>query len=191
MAEAAQGIAVFLNDKTSYDKAMTRYMGRVPAFVYLESDGALPRAAPGSPETTTAKLLELWKGQTTFVNGIAQETCRDFVHTGYSIASIGHVAETSRIQGTDLYTGDIGTRLRFVLGFHSLYQLGAAVPSWLCGGALTLGLGPVTEIGFNAMSTRLGNGMTNTQALTLNSRPAGTNVLFLGWETLTHAGNTA
>ena len=41
------------------------------------------------------------------------------------------------------------------------------------------------------MSTRLGYTMTNTQQLTFNQRPAGTNYLFVGWETLTHAGNTA
>lgn len=41
------------------------------------------------------------------------------------------------------------------------------------------------------MSFRLGNAMTNTQTLTLNNRPAGTNRLFVGWETLTHASNPA
>lgn len=191
MMETAQAIAVFLNDATSYDTAMTKYMGRVPAYVYLETDGSYPKAAPGSGLTTKAQIIDYWQGQTTFQNGIAQETCRDFTHTGYGIASIGHVAETSRIQGTDLYTGDIGTRLRYALGFHSLYQLGTAAPSWLCGGSITLGLGPVTEVGFNAMHTRLGIAMTNTETLTYNNRPAGTNNLFVGWETLTHAGNTA
>ncbi|CAG7852436.1 SubName: Full=Uncharacterized protein {ECO:0000313/EMBL:CCA74309.1} [Serendipita indica DSM 11827] len=191
MMEAAQAISVFLEDKTSYDKAMTKYLGRVPAYVYLTTDGDYPKGAPGSPQTTKAAIIDYWQGQTTFVNGIAQETCRDFVHTGYGIASIGHVAETSRIQGTDLYTGDIGTRLRYALGFHSQYELGASVPTWLCNGDLNLGLGPITEIGFNAMNTRLGYAMTNTQTLTQNQRPAGTNLLFVGWETLTHAGNTA
>lgn len=191
MMEAAQGIAVFLDDKISYDKAMSKYMGRVPAYVYLESDGSYPKAAPGSGLTTQSQIISYWQGQGTFVNGIAQETCRDFTHTGYGIASIGHVAETSRIQGTDLYTGDIGTRLRYALGFHSLYELGTAAPSWLCGGTINRGLGPITEIGFNALHTRLGYAMTNTETLTDNQRPAGTNILFLGWETLTHAGNTA
>jgi hypothetical protein len=193
MVEAAQAIAVFINDASSYDKAMTKYMGRVPAYVYLESDGSYPKAAPGSGLDTKAKVIAYWQDQSTFVNGIAQETCRDFVHTGYGIASIGHVAETSRIQGTDLYTGDIGTRLRYALGFHSQYELAADgdIPTWLCGGTINKGLGPITEIGFNAMHTRLGNAMTNTQKLTENQRPAGTNYLFLGWETLTHAGNTA
>jgi hypothetical protein len=194
MLEAAQGIAVFLDDKTSYDKAMTKFLGRVPAYVYLTTDGAYPKAAPGSGLTTKDQIISYWQGQTTFVNGIAQETCRDFVHTGYGISSISHVAETSRIQGTDLYTGDVGTRLRYALGFHSLYEPAggaSSVPSWLCGGQLTLGLGPITEVGFNAMSTRLGNAMTNTEKLTIANRPAGTNALFVGWETLTHAGNTA
>ncbi|MEV0212140.1 hypothetical protein [Micromonospora sp. ALFpr18c] len=80
-------------------------------------------------------------------------------------------------------------RLRQALGFHSRYQLGEAAPSWLCGGSLTRGLGPITEVGFNAMSTRLGNVMTNTQTLTLHQRPAGSNTLFVAWETLTHANN--
>lgn len=49
----------------------------------------------------------------------------------------------------------------------------------------------VTEVGFNALSTRLGNTMPNTQTLTNNNRPAGTNLLFVGWETLTNAENPA
>jgi hypothetical protein len=189
MMEAAVGISVFLDDKTDYDKAMTKYMGRVPAYIYLTTDGAYPKAAPGSGLTTKAQIVSYWQGQSTFVNGLAQETCRDFVHTGYGIASIADVAETSRIQGTDLYTGDIGTRLRYALGFHAQYELGAAVPSNICGGSVTKGLGPVTEVGFNAMSTRLGNVMTNTQTLTQNDRPEGTNNLFVAWQTLTHANN--
>lgn len=143
MMEAAQGIAVFLNDRASYDKAMTKYMGRVPAYVYLTSDGSCPKAAPGSGLSSCSAINKYWQGQSSYPeNGIAQETCRDFVHTGYGISSISHVAETSRIQGTDLYNGDIGTRLRYALGSHSKYELGAAVPSWLCGGSLKLGLGP-------------------------------------------------
>jgi hypothetical protein len=189
MMEAAVGISVFLDDKTDYDKAMTKYLGRVPAYVYLTTDGSYPKAAPGSGLNTKAQIVSYWQGQSTFVNGLTQETCRDFVHTGYGIASIADVAETSRIQGTDLYTGDIGTRLRYALGFQSQYELGAAVPSWLCGGSVNKGLGPVTEVGFNAMSTRLGNVMTNTQTLTQNDRPEGTNALFVAWQTLTHANN--
>ncbi|MFI5606852.1 alginate lyase family protein [Amycolatopsis sp. NPDC051903] len=189
MMEAAVGISVFLDDKSSYDQAMTRYRNRVAAYVYLSTDGALPKTVPGSGLSTRDQIVNYWQKQSTFMTGLTQETCRDFVHTGYGIASIADVAETARIQGQDLYSTDVGERLRQALGFQSKYQLGAAVPTNLCGGHLNLGLGPVTEVGFNALHGRLGIAMTNTQTLTERQRPAGTNNLFVAWQTLTHAGN--
>jgi hypothetical protein len=191
MTEAATGISVFLDDQTSYDKAMNKFMGRVPAYIYLGSDGDLPKTAPGSGLDTRDEIIKYWQGLSTFENGVTQETCRDFTHTGYGLSSISHVAETSRIQGNDLYTGDVGTRLRYALGFQAKYELGATPPGWLCGGSVNRGLGPVTEVGYNAMHNRLGNTMTNTGTLTLQNRPAGTNNLFVAWETLTHGDNPA
>lgn len=188
MMEAAIGIAVFLEDRTAYDQAVTRFMNRAPAFLYVTTDGSLPRTVPGSGLNTPQQIINYWHGQSTFVNGVAQETCRDFTHTGYGISAISHVAETSRIQGQDLYP-QLAERLRHGLGLHSTYQRGAAVPGWLCGGSVTLGLGPITEVGFNALNHRMGYAMTNTQALTESQRPAGTNNLFVAWETLTHAAN--
>ncbi|MER5754230.1 alginate lyase family protein [Streptomyces sp. NPDC002088] len=189
MMEAAVGISVFLEDKTSYDKAMATFRTRTAAYVYLSSDGSVPKTVPSQNLDTTAKIVNYWQGQSTFVTGLTQETCRDLTHTGYGISSISHIAETSRIQGQDLYGTDVGERLRQALGFQSKYQLGTAVPSWLCGGSLTLGLGPVTEVGYNALHNRLGIAMTNTQTLTLQNRPAGSNNLFVAWETLTHGDN--
>ncbi|MFF6988446.1 alginate lyase family protein [Streptomyces sp. NPDC010273] len=189
MMDAAIGISVFLEDRTSYDKAMALFRTRTAAYIYLASDGSVPKTVPSQNLNTTAKIVSYWQGQSTFVTGLTQETCRDFTHTGYGLSSISHVAETSRIQGTDLYGTDVGERLRQALGFQAKYQLGAAVPSWLCGGSLTLGLGPVTEVGYNALHNRLGIAMTNTQTLTQNNRPAGTNNLFVAWETLTHGDN--
>ena len=188
MTEATIGIGVFLDDRAVYDKAVAKFRGRVPAYIYLASDGALPRTAPGSGLSTRDQIVNYWQGQSTFVDGLTQETCRDFTHTGYGLSAISHVAETSRIQGQDLYP-EVADRLRHALGLQSKYELGAAVPSWLCGGALNRGLGPVTEGGFNALHNRLGYGMDNTQALTEQQRPAGSNNLFTAWETLTHAGN--
>ena len=213
--EAAIGICIFIEDRSNYVKAMNKFLDRVPAYIYLTSDGEHPKTAPSSGLTSLAAITNYWYGQDTFpVSGIAQETCRDFVHVGYGLASISHVAESSRIQGNDLYTGDIGQRLRFGLGFHSSYQLGGSVPSWLCKGSLVdtgskrLNSGKqyypiktgqdwlirsisVTEVGYNALSTRLGIAMDNTGILTMSQRPAGENELFVGWETLTHGNNTA
>ncbi|GHH95845.1 hypothetical protein GCM10017779_63020 [Streptomyces capillispiralis] len=86
---------------------------------------------------------------------------------------------------------DVGERLRHALGFQATYEQGAAVPSRLCGRSLHLGLGPVTEVGHNALHNRLGHAMPNTQALTERTRPCGTNNLFVAWETLTHGDNPA
>ncbi|MFF9601806.1 alginate lyase family protein [Streptomyces sp. NPDC014684] len=189
MTEAAVGISVFLEDKASYDTAMARFRTRAAAYVYLASDGDLPKTVPSQNLNTRDKIVSYWQGQSTFVTGLTQETCRDLTHTGYGISAISHIAETSRIQGQDLYGTDVGERLRQALGFQAKYQLGAAVPDWLCGGSLKLGLGPVTEVGYNALHNRRGVAMTNTEALTLANRPAGTDNLFVAWETLTHGDN--
>ncbi|MEV8088545.1 alginate lyase family protein [Streptomyces nigra] len=191
MMEAAVGISVFLEDKTSYDKAMAKFRTRTAAYVYLASDGDLPKTVPSQNLNTRDKIVNYWQGQGTFVTGLTQETCRDLTHTGYGISAISHIAETSRIQGQDLYGTDVGERLRHALGFQAKYELGAAVPGWLCGGSLHLGLGPVTEVGHNALANRLGHAMTNTAALNARNRPSGTNNLFVAWETLTHGDNPA
>ncbi|MGW4025570.1 alginate lyase family protein [Streptomyces sp. NPDC005009] len=191
MMEAAVGISVFLEDRASYDKAMAKFRTRTAAYVYLESDGALPKTVPSQNLDTRDKIVKYWQNQSTFVTGLTQETCRDLTHTGYGISSVSHIAETSRIQGQDLYGTDVGERLRHALGFQAKYEQGASVPSWLCGGSLHLGLGPVTEVGYNALHNRLGHAMTNTQALTERTRPSGSNNLFVAWETLTHGDNPA
>ena len=189
MMEASVSISVYLDDLADYNKAIAKYLVRVPAYIYLSSDGALPKTVPAQNLNTRDKIVSYWQGQGTFVTGLTQETCRDFVHTGYGISSVGHVYETARIQGQDLYP-QVGERLRQALGFQSKYEIQAEpVPSSICGGSVTRGLGPITEVGFNALHTRLGVAMANTQTLTENQRPAGTNSLFVAWETLTNAEN--
>ncbi|MBM7055324.1 alginate lyase family protein [Streptomyces durocortorensis] len=190
MTEAAIGIAVFLEDRAAYDKAVGTFRGRVPAYIYVTADGSLPKVAPGSGLDTRAKVINYWQGQSTFMDGLSQETCRDLTHTGYGLSAISHIAETSRIQGQDLYP-EVADRLRHAMGLHAKHQLGTPVPSSLCGGSLKDSLGPVTEVGFNALANRLGYAMTNTQTLTERQRPAGSNNLFVAWETLTHANNPA
>jgi len=86
--------------------------------------------------------------------------------------------------------GEIQERLRHALGFQATYERNGP-PSWLCGGTVNRGLGPVTEVGFNALSFRQGIVMTNTQWYTESRRPQGTNSLFVSWQTLTHAQNPA
>ncbi|MHB9856669.1 alginate lyase family protein [Streptomyces sp. YIM S03343] len=188
MMDAATGISVFLDDETSFNKAVAIWRKRVPAYIYLTSDGALPKTAAGSSKDTKAELIDYWQGQSTFVDGLAQETCRDFGHTGWGFDAAAHVAETARIQGLDLYS-EIESRMTKALEFHANYELGATVPSWLCGGSVNRGIGSVLEVAYNHYANREGISLPKTKKLIeTKQRPSGANY-FLAWETLTHASS--
>ncbi|MDQ8703805.1 alginate lyase family protein [Streptomyces sp. LHD-70] len=189
MMAAAQGIAVHLEDRASYDKAMEIFDGRVPAYVYLKGDGGQPAYPPRSSIDTRTELVKYWHGQSSFAwDGLSQETCRDFGHTGWGIDALSHVAETSRIQGADRYP-ELKDRLRHALGFHTRIENGGDVPSTLCGGTVKKGFGATTEIAYNALHTRMGLDLTDTGTYTESRRPHGTDDHFIAWETLTHAEN--
>lgn len=168
---------------------MGLFQARAAAYIYLLSDGQYPVLPRGL--TSTAGLKANWFNQGTWqANGQAQELCRDIEHTGYGIASISHVSEMSRIQGTDLYKTSIGTRLKAALEFQSGFLTGVDMPDWLCNGTFKLLLGPTTEIGLNAFETRMGaTDMPHTKQWTLAQRPAKSDGLFVAYETLTHAQN--
>jgi len=184
MMDAASSIAVFLNDRASFDRAVATWRKRVPMYVYLKKDGALPKAPAAM--NTQAKVIKYWQGQSTFADGLAQETCRDFGHTGWGLAAAVHTAETARLQGLNLY-GEQKERLTKALEFHAKLQQAKTTPSWLCKGKLKKGLGPVLEVGYNQYAGHMGVALPSTRKLVLAGRPAGVSY-FLGWETLTHAG---
>ncbi len=187
MTDAAIGIAVFLDDRASFDKAVALWRGRVPAYVYLTADGPTPKSAPGHPKSGGA-LVRYWYGQQTLVDGVAQETCRDFGHTGWGLEAAVHVAETARLQGLDLY-GEMRERITKALEFHAAIDLGEPVPGWLCAGKVNKGMGPVLEIAYNHYHNRTGVALPKTQQLIERRRPFGNDGHFIGWETLTHAEN--
>ena len=59
MMEAAVGIAVFLDDRNAYASARQRFLVRVPAFIYLTSDGSVPRTVPGTGRDTPDEIFAL------------------------------------------------------------------------------------------------------------------------------------
>ena len=187
MTDAAIGIAVFLDDRAAFDQALSIWRGRLPGYVYETSDGAYPKAPSTCPKDTRDEIVGYWQGQSTFTNGLAQETCRDFGHTGWGLTAATHVAETAWHQGVDLYA-EAGKRLTDAYYFHTRLENGAAVPPNLCGGTVKKGLGAVTEIVYNHYHNRLGRQMPTTLTYTEAKRPAGANYFF-AWETLTHANN--
>jgi hypothetical protein len=184
MIEASIEIAVFLDDHASFDRAVDMWRKRVPAYFYLKTDGPTPVPPPGGG---TKDIVAFWLGQTTFVDGLAQETCRDFTHTQYGIASTLAIAETALQQGVDLYQ-EQSARLRAMMEFHADYILGKPAPPWLCGGKLTLSVLPTWEIGYNHFHDRLGLDLPLSQKL-IETKVRGDSGVdhHMVWETLTHA----
>ncbi|MER7753248.1 alginate lyase family protein [Kitasatospora sp. NPDC097643] len=182
--DALMGIAVFLDDRQLFDRAVELWRGRLPAYVYLSSDGELPVPPPKAGIEGRSALVSYWSDQPTFVNGLAQETCRDFGHTGWGLEAAAQTAETARLQGLDLWH-EGRERLVAALEFHTAYDNGAHAPDWLCKGEPKTGLGPAVQLAYNEYHGRQGVPMPQTERYVAAHRPFGANY-FIGWETLTH-----
>lgn len=191
MIEATMNIAIFLDDMTTFQKAISLWHARTPAYVYLTTDGSLPVQPPRNP-MSNSQLEQYWYEPTAFIDGLTQESCRDlpnsgtqgFGHAQYGVAGIINAAETARIQGVDLFSSE-EKRLVAMFELHAKYLNGASV-SGLCQTAIAaVGPDPMWEIGYNAYANILGQSMPNTLALIQTIRPTGA-THHMVWETLTH-----
>jgi hypothetical protein len=186
MIEAMMNISVFTDDRAGFERAVTMWRKRTPAYVYLTSDGPTPVPPPTGPAKTGAALTRFWYGQQRLEDGVAQETCRDLSHVQYGLAAMIDAAETARIQGVDLFR-EQARRLVAGLEFHAGLLEGGAVPTWLCGGALNRATPePTWEIAGNALANVLGLALPRTRALIARIRPTGLDH-HMAWESLTHA----
>jgi len=184
-------IAVFNDDHATFDIAMGLWRKRVPAYFYIASDGPMPmRPSNTTKYDSDAALIKLWYSQTRFIDGLAQETCRDFGHTQYGLAAAVNVAETALHQGVDLYKPE-AKRFAAAMEFHAGFLNGDAAPTWLCGGKLDLKKEPTWEIAYNHMHNRMGMELPKTKSLLAKVRPLVPSH-HMAWEALTHAdlGNT-
>jgi hypothetical protein len=187
MIEATMAIGVFLDDGALFDRAVTMWRQRVPAYFYLASDGARPVAPPRTHRyDADAALVEKWYGQSRFVDGLAQETCRDFGHTMYGLAAAANVAEIAHHQGVDLF-GEQAQRLGAAMELHARFLLGEPAPAWLCGGQLKLARPSTFEIAYNALHNRQGLALpTSARLIHERVRPSGSDH-HMAWESFTHA----
>lgn len=191
-AEGLIGIAVFLDDRKLYDRALEMWRERVEAYVYLSTDGELP-AAPASEaglyRTPTALRCQWLDGKAKgcqtdppsdpgirFQNGQVQESCRDFGHASMGLGGIINTAETAWIQGDDLYAEQ---QARIITGVLYAVQISLNYetrgwPAAFCGGAddldpsLSLVELPVHAV-YNAYAARKGVKM---QAISIPGYPA-------------------
>jgi hypothetical protein len=178
--EALMHIAVFNDDPSLFSQAVSMWRARVPAYMYLSSDGP----TPVRPPRCGTNVNTYWN-QTQFTDGLAQETARDFGHTFWGLAAAVNTAETALQQGLDLYSEE-GDRIVAAFEFHNNINNGGSAPSGIRVGPIG-GNGSTMEIVFNHFYNRIGWNMLETAAQIELKRPTGLNY-FLAWETLTHAG---
>jgi hypothetical protein len=183
MIEGMMNIGIFINDQTVFSRALQMWRERVPAYIYLESDGPTP--VPPPPRPTVPPLIAYWQNQTVFADGICQETCRDFGHVQYGLAALINAAETAQIQGVDLYS-EQAIRIQAGLEFHAQFLDGVTKPDWLCSELKDLTIGPTWEIAANEYVNRRRTVLPHTQAIARARRPTGSDHHMV-WETLTHA----
>lgn len=175
-------IAVFTEDARSWEKAVSLWRARVPAYLYMTSDGATPNGQHGQ-----AFSKSYWYNLDTYEDGVCQETCRDLSHVQYGLMAMVNAAETAWHQGLDLY-GEEFDRMLAGLEFHAKYLSGEDVPSWLCGGSLSDGrIYPSWEIAYNHFHNRKGAAMPYTEKILAKVRPTAADH-HMEWETLTHYG---
>jgi hypothetical protein len=185
MIEAMISIAVFLDDTTTFQAAVSMWQKRVPAYLYLTTDGPAPVVPPGG-DYSGGQVKSFWFDPGMYVDGLCQETCRDLGHVQYGLAAMIHAAETARIQGVDLYSME-AKRITAGLELHANFLNGAQPPSGLCANGLMAATPlPTWEIGYNEYANRLMMSLPDTQALVTKIRPTGFDH-HMDWESLTHA----
>jgi len=159
--EACAGIAVFTENHTLWNTSIDRWRSQAPAYVYVKSDGALPKpppeqrdlahtwptlcsspeAAPTSCNYTSKQLVEYWHGQAVYGvrDGLCQETCRDLGHVQLGYATLVNTAETAYQQGVDLYSEAqerliAGAELHSSLLLEEPLPFRQPIPKDICGG---------------------------------------------------------
>jgi hypothetical protein len=185
IAEALMNISVFDENAGWFDTAVSFWRDRVPAYMYLTSDGSKP-PMPTVPNKCTQYTVNQFWVQTKYVTGLAQETSRDFHHTFWGLGASVDLAETALQQGVNLYPEN-AQRIVAAYEWANAINNGAKAPSGIKVGP-TGGNTYSMEVAYNEFHNRLGMPMPQTALQLAKVRPTGNDSHFLEWETLTDAG---
>ncbi|HEY4020125.1 MAG TPA: alginate lyase family protein [Pseudonocardiaceae bacterium] len=190
IAEALMNISVFNENASWFNTAVSYWADRLPAYVYLSSDGSTPHM-PLVPNKCTQYTANQFWVQTKYVTGLAQETSRDFHHTFWGLGAATDLAETALQQGVNLYGANLypqnATRLVDAYEWANAINNGGKAPSGIKVGPIG-GNSYSMEVAYNEFHNRLGIAMPQTLAQLNKVRPTGNDTHFLEWETLTDAG---
>jgi len=181
MINAMMAIAIFNEDTTTMNKAISMWRTRVPEYFYMTSDGAKPILPAGTS-------LSYWFNGV-LVDGLCQETCRDNGHhMQFGFASAINVAEMAHHQGIDLYTEN-QARLTTTMELHARMLAENTMLHVCANDTPTVDHYDTWEIAYNQYHNRMGQNLPWTDSLIrVMIRPYGTryswNILL---ETFTHA----
>jgi hypothetical protein len=185
MIESILSIAVFTENSDAFNKGISLLRKRIPATIYLKTDGLLPLRAH-SDSYSGDGLKKYWSNPTIYFDGLMQETCRDSTHFQYALAAMGHAAEIAHKQGVDIY-GEFSERFLKTMELHANWLNGGNVPSNLCrDGFNNKGYRPAWEILYNHFHNRRGKSLPKSESLIAKNSPDGIN-LHMQWATLSHA----
>ncbi|HHQ4780915.1 TPA: alginate lyase family protein [Aeromonas veronii] len=193
ITEAKLNSAVFLDDQKLFDESLERFHKYFPTYVYLYSDGGLPKPIAGCySHDELDKFNSYWSitnKTTPLKQGHAQETCRDLEHLAYGVAGFVNTAQTAYVQGVDLYSQE-KERFISVMEFNAaldmagnrdlLNECGMNVP-------VLGGLKGTMHIAYNHISKINGVYLPNTEKWLFENgsqRPQG--FFHYLWEELTH-----
>ena len=180
--KALFSIAVFMEDTVLFNKAVQRFKERMPAAIYLRTDG------PNPPDIKGAS----WANYTPNfaspnADGLTQETCRDMNHHAhFIIAGMTNAAEIAWHQGVDLY-GQYQARITAALELMSKELVSGDMQGVCKSGntSITTDLNTF-DVAYNHYHNRMGLALPNTLALLPQSR-AQSSWWVTFFETLTHA----
>nr|WP_294897621.1 alginate lyase family protein [uncultured Pedobacter sp.] len=199
--EAHIAIAIFKSDRAMFNAAVERWKLRTKTYIFQSSDGPVPITIPGK---TSAETENKWKDDatsTSYVDGMAMETCRDLGHLNLGFNSMIYAAESAWNQGTDLFSVE-KKRLTDFMELHGSWMTGAvAVPKNICDGKVRItesdatGIAPpkgggqsAWEIAYSHLHDRLRIPLPYTAEMIDHQRPRGVFKWVGKPETLTHAG---
>ncbi len=182
--DAMMSIAVFNDDRSEFREGLQRLSARLPAYIYLSSDGPRPRPIRGD----SGDFRKFWYNPVKWVDGLTQETCRDNGHHAqYGLGSALHAAEVAWHQGIDVYSEN---RVRLTAAMELMAR------QFLTGSML--GVAPndsptpdrydTWEVGYAHYHDRVGLELPETRRLIVEQiRPRSERATWnLDYETLTH-----
>ena len=184
MTDAAIGIAVFLDDRAAFDKAVAS-SGAAGARLHLPDRPTARSQGAAGQHMTPAEIVNYWQGQTHLRRRAGPgDLPRLRAHRLGPRRRLRTSPRPPYHQGVDLY-GEAGKRLTDGDQFHARLQ-NEPRPVEPCGGTAT-GPAAITQMCTTTTTTAWPADAHNLGYAGANAPAA---QLLLAWETLTHANNT-